>query len=136
MIDNASTDDDCGSVQLELNGRVLDVSSVARMGEALNEADAHAIFELVASIPDGPSMFMLRNGTDAWLMYLREPGDAGFHSSGDPDRAGVASYASSNGQEDEYPLAWCIDVEQCYQAIAYFCVNEGAMPPWVNWFES
>ena len=132
MIDDASADD-CGSVQLELNGRVLDAGSVARMGQALDEADAHAIFELVASIPDGPSMSMLRNGADAWLMYLREPGDAGFRSSGDPDRAGAASYTLGNGQEDEYPLAWCIDVERCYQAIAYFCVNEGAQPPWVNW---
>jgi hypothetical protein len=134
VIRDASVDD-CGNVQLELNGRVLDASSVSRMGQALDEADAHAIFELVASVPDGPSMFMLRSGADAWLMYLREPGDAGFHSSGEADRAGVASYTLSNGQEDEYPLAWCIDVEQCYRAIAYFCVNEGAKPGWVDWIE-
>ena len=135
MIDDASADD-CGSVRLELNGRGLDTRSVARMGEALNEADAQAIFELVASIPDGPSMLMLRNGADAWLMYLREPGDAGFRSSGDPDRAGVASCILSNRQEDEYPLACCVDIDKCYQAIAYFCVNEGAKPPWVDWLGS
>ena len=134
MTDDASADD-CGSVRLELDGRVLDTSSVARMGEALNEADAHAIFELVASIPDGPSMLMPRNGADAWLMYLREPGDAGFRSSGDPDRAGIASCTLGNGQEDACPLAWCIDVERCYRAIAYFCVNEGAKPPWIDWLE-
>ena len=134
MIDEASADD-CGSVQLELNGRVLDTRSVARMSEALDEADGHTIFELVASIPDGPSMFMLRNGADAWLMYLREPGDAGFHSSGDPDRAGVARYTLGNDQEDEHPLAWRIDIDKCYQAIAYFCVNQGAQPRWIGWIE-
>ena len=51
-------------------------------------------------------------------MHLREPGNAGLHPSGDPDRAGVASYASGNGHEDEYPLAWCVDIDKCCQAPA------------------
>jgi len=38
----------------------------------------------------------------------------------------------SNGQVDVYPLSWCIDVKQCYKAVAYFCVNEGAKPDGVD----
>ena len=93
------------------------------------------MLELIASVDDGPSMFMLRNRHAAWLMYLREPGDAGFHSSGEPGRVGAAEFTLGNGQVDEYPLTWCIAVEQCYKAIAYFCVNEGEKPGWIAWTE-
>jgi len=76
---------------------------------------------------------MLRNGTNAWLMYLRHhEGDNGFTSQGETGRIGVASYELSNGQVDEYPLSWCIEIEQCYKALAYFFVNEGSKPEWVS----
>lgn len=78
---------------------------------------------------------MLRNGHWAWLMYMAEPGDAGFRSEGDASLGGTASYTLSNGQVDEYPLAWCIPVEDCYKAVAYFYVNEGERPGWVKWKE-
>ena len=29
-----------------------------------------------------------------------------------------------------------IDVEQCYKALAFFFVNEGAQPDWVSWHAS
>jgi len=53
-----------------------------------------------------------------------------------PNATGSASYVLSNDQVDEYPLSWCIDIEQCYKAMAYFFVNNGAMPSWVSWHES
>jgi len=79
---------------------------------------------------------MLRNGEHAWLMYLRQAGDSGLNSVGNEQRAGVEKYVLSNGQTDEYPLAWCIEIEQCYKAMAYFFVNEGERPGWVNWHET
>jgi hypothetical protein len=108
---------------------------VETLGDALDEADVESDFELSVSVPDGPSMIMLRSGADAWLMYLRGPGDAGFRSTGEVVRSGDASYKLSNGQVDSYPLSWCIDLEQCYKAISYFCVNTGAKPGWVVWAE-
>jgi hypothetical protein len=120
-------------IELRLNDRALDVTTVEQLGTALDVVDAEQAFELWASVPTGPTMTMLRNGSSAWLMYMREAGDAGFRSSGNESRQGVAAYRLSNGQVDEYPLSWCIDVEQCYKAIAYFCVNEGAKPAWVDW---
>jgi hypothetical protein len=123
-------------IELQLNDRELDVTTVEKLGAALDAADAEEAFELWASVPTGPAMSMLRNGSSAWLMYLREPGDSGFRSAGNESRQGVAAYRLSNGQVDEYPLSWCIDVEQCYKAITYFCVNGGAKPAWVDWIPS
>jgi hypothetical protein len=78
---------------------------------------------------------MLRNGDTAWLMYIRYPGDAGFSSRGDTRRSGTAEFRLSNGQVDEYPLAWCVDIEQCYMAVAYFFVNNGGRPEWIHWHD-
>jgi hypothetical protein len=123
-------------IELRLNDRELDVTTVEKLGAALDVVDAEEAFELRASAPTGPAILMLRNGSSAWLMYLREPGDSGFRSSGNESRRGVAAYRLSNGQVDEYPLSWCIDVEQCYKAIAYFCVNGGEKAEWVDWIPS
>jgi Immunity protein Imm1 len=118
------------------NGRSAEISSVEELGEALERFNAVSQFELWASVADGPSMCMLRNGANAWLMYLRHSGDSGFTSVGETSRIGEATYLLCNGQEDKYPLVWCIEIEQCYKAVAYFYVNDGARPLWINWRES
>jgi hypothetical protein len=123
-------------VELVFNGHRQSITSVEELGEALDRFDAQLQFELWASTPEGPSMCMLRNGIHAWLMYFRQPGDSGFNSIGNRGRAGAQKFLLSNGQEDEYPLSWCIEVEQCYKAVAFFFVNEGARPEWVNWHET
>ncbi len=120
-------------MEVTLNGRALEVDSIERLGVALDDIDAVQEFELWISIPSGPSLCMLRNGEDAWLMYLREPGDSGCRSCGDPSRSGLRAFKLTNGQDDEFPLAWCIDVEQCYKAVAFFHVNDGEKPRWIEW---
>lgn len=122
-------------IELLLDGRALEAATIEQLGQQLDVIDAHARFELWISVPFGPALCMLRNGEHAWLMYLRENGDHGFRSSGDPDRAGHADYRLSNGQVDEYPLSYCIDVEDCYKAVGYFHVNDGARAPWIRWVE-
>ena len=123
-------------IKLSFNGCQQPSTSIEELGEAFNRFDAEPQFELWVSVPTGPSMCMLRNRTRAWLMYLRYEGDSGFNSVGNSKQTGAEKYRLSNGQIDEYPLAWCIDVEQCYKAVAYFVVNEGARPEWVNWHET
>ena len=120
-------------VELTFNGRRLEVPSIEGLGAELERIDVEPRFELWISMEDGPSMCMLRNGSNAWLMYLREAGDSGFRSSGDPIRPGLERFWLGNGQVDEYPLSWCIDVERCYKAVAYFFVNDGARPDWIVW---
>jgi hypothetical protein len=123
-------------VEFTFQGRLEVIASLDELDSALDEFDGEKQFELWASVPDGPAMGMLRSGENAWLMYLRHEGDSGFNSLGNPARLGVAGYTLANGQVDEYPLSWCIEVEQCYKAVSYFFVNEGAKPEWVTWHES
>ena len=123
-------------VRVMFNGQSEDIASIEEFGSALDRFDRSDTFELWLSAADGASMVMLRSECHAWLMYLRHDGDAGFHSMGQPSRSGTAAYTLGNGQVDDYPLAWCIDVEQCLKALAYFFVNEGSRPEWVAWHES
>ena len=120
-------------MELRLNDRTLEAASIEQLGAALDEIDAEQEFEAWISVPFGPCLGMFRNGDDAWLMYLREPGDSGFRSSGDRSRSGLRAFRLVNGQDDEFPLAWCIDIEQCYKAIAFFHVNDGEKPEWIEW---
>lgn len=78
-------------------------------------------------------MCMLRNGERGWLMYLHICGDGGLVTKGDQGEQGTYTYKLSNGQIDEYPLSWCINLEQCYKAIAHFFVNNGARYDAVTW---
>ena len=123
------------SIALMLDDEVMDSPTVERRLDALARARARDSFELWAAMSGGPSISMLRNGEHAWLMYLREPGDSGFWSVGDPTRAGVVAFRLSNGQVDEYPLAWCIAVERGFEAVEAFCAWAGAMPAGVAWAE-
>ena len=66
--------------------------------------------------------------------YLREFGDSGFVSVGEK-ADGSVSYTLGNGQVDDYPRSWCIPLEKCYQALAFFFVNDGMRPEWLQWQE-
>lgn len=60
-------------------------------------------------------------------------GDDGSVTKDQEDAVGTVAYARANGQIDEVPLSWCIHLEQCYKAIAYFFVNDGARYDFVSW---
>jgi hypothetical protein len=113
----------------------LTIATVEDLGGAINGFDQENQFEIWVNVQDGPSMCMLRSCNDAILMYLREDGDSGFTSRGNPDQVGNTTYKLSNGQLDDYPESWSIDVEQCYKALSFFFVNSGAKPDWVRWHE-
>lgn len=99
-------------------------------------ADRSKYDEIWLKTDDGQAMCALINDQFGWLMYLREPGDAGF-SSRNPDYAGpedaTLDYYLSNGQHDVYPLAWALPVDQVRRAIEYF-KQEHKPPPFVTWF--
>jgi Immunity protein Imm1 len=123
-------------MKVTFNGTDLSFASFEEFASALGRFDLEPQFELWLSRHDGPSLAMLRNGDHAWLMYLRFRGDSGVVSRGDRQRQGTCSYALSNGQTDEYPLSWCVTLEQCYKALAYFFVNNGARCDFVTWQEA
>jgi hypothetical protein len=113
-------------VSLSFNGRETALASGAALSAAWERGEREPGLELWLSIEGGALLCMLRNGAHAWLMYLREEGDSGLHSLGDPAREGTARYTLSNGQVDEYPLAWCIGLARCREAFMYFREHGGA----------
>ena len=122
-------------IAFEFNGEKLQPGSTEDLGCLLDRFDESPIFELWAKAPSGASLCMLRNRDSAWLMYLRQEGDSGFTSRAPIERVGTAEFCLNNGQRDEYPLSWCIEVEQCYKAMAYFVENAGEKPEWIAWHE-
>lgn len=102
-------------------------------GPVLGHFDLEQQFELWISAPGGQSISMLRNGDNAWLMYLRFDGDTGSVTQGAQPTDGTCVYTLANGQMDEYPLSWCIPIEQCYEAITYFFLNNGGQYESVVW---
>jgi hypothetical protein len=122
-------------ILVSLNGNDQEVSSLEDLYIALDRFGEETQLELWLKVPEGPSLCMLRNGPHAWLMYLQHDDDGGLRSQGEAGRLGVASFKLGNGQVDEYPLSWCIELEKCYQAVAYFFVNAGVRPPRVAWWE-
>jgi hypothetical protein len=96
-----------------------------------------AFDEVWLEAPDGQSICALINGNVGWLMYLREPGDAGFSSrnpkyDGDPNAA--IECLLSNGQRDVYPASWALPVEEVREALDYFA-REHRRPPFIVWHE-
>lgn len=84
---------------------------------------------------DEQAMCALMNGAQGWLMYVREEGDAGFHSINpgyDGDRNAVMEFYLNNGQRDEYPVSYVIPAAEIERALQYF-ENEKKPPDFITW---
>ena len=125
------------TMELNLHGEARVVDTVAALEQALLEARALAQCELwltmATDAEQGPALCMLRNGGNAWLMYLSGQDDLSFHSLGDEEETGECSYLLANGQVDVYPEAWCVEVEQCQRAFVAFFRTGGARPDAIAW---
>ncbi len=108
-------------------------NSIDEFSVALDAFDVEPVFELWLTVPGGPAVSMLRNGASGWLMYLRDEEDAGFRSVGESTRTDQCDFRLSNGQIDQYPAAWCVPIEDCYRALAYFFVNDGLRTDQITW---
>jgi len=102
------------------------------LGFSMNETPFREVW---VDGPNGQSVCALISGEVGWLMYLREPEDAGF-SSRNPGYQGppeaVTSYVLANGQRDEYPSAWTYPVAIVEEALSYFRAH-GAPPSFITW---
>lgn len=125
------------TMELNLHGEPRVVDSIPMLEQALLDARTLAQCELWLTMAEdaeqGPALCMLRNGGNAWLMYLSGQDDLSFHSLGDEEADGTCSYLLSNGQVDEYPEAWCVDVEQCQRAFISFFKTGGARLAGIAW---
>lgn len=120
-------------ITVSVNGRTLHATTRAELTESLSVINAQQEFELWIATVNGPAMCMLRSGDNAWLMYLREPGDSGLSSRGDEGLAGFAEYTLLNGQVDKYPLSWCVSLGDCMKALKDFWLNDGCKPEGIFW---
>jgi len=82
-----------------------------------------------------PAIGALINGQAAWLTFVRHEGDAGFSTRNlqytGPQKA-MIEYYLSNGQRDEYPVAWNITTAEALRALEFF-LEEEDMAPWLTW---
>jgi hypothetical protein len=120
-------------MKVTFNGAAISIGSIEELGRAMGRIDLEPLFELWVATQDGRSIAMLRNGDHAWLMYLHFNGDSGMVTKGNQDFQGTCAYTLANGEVNELPLSWCIDLEECYKAIAYFFVNDGARYDLISW---
>jgi hypothetical protein len=108
---------------------------VRELRTQLREAAKYQYAEVWVRYEEYPCICALVNGDRAWLMYLRYNADAGF-SSRDPDYGGPADammgFYLSNGQYDEYPLAWTIPKKQTFRALEWFAAH-GRSPEEITW---
>jgi hypothetical protein len=121
------------TMTLSLDGQDFAIDSVEQLAQRLDGVPAREWLELWINVEDGPSLCMLKGESAAFLMFLRYPGDDGFVSGGDAGAIGVAEFRLGNGQVDEYPRAWCIDVELCCEAVVQFFVSGGERPGLIAW---
>ncbi len=115
--------------------------SMARLRQCFEQVRQQQFSELWLDVGDeGPSLAMLVNGTQAWLMYLCDHhGDPGFHSL-NPSYHGPADllmqFQLNNGQMDEYPVAWTLALEDACDACIYFATTQGERSPTITWEDS
>ncbi|MBB5609902.1 MULTISPECIES: Imm1 family immunity protein [unclassified Janthinobacterium] len=125
------------TMELNLHGTPHAVATIADLKLALKQARTLAQCELwltrAIDPEQGPALCLLRNGGNASLMYLSGQDDASLHSLGDQEDDGACSYWLANGQVDEYPSAWCVDVELAYQALLQFFETGGDLPSAIAW---
>jgi hypothetical protein len=84
---------------------------------------------------DGRALCALIHSERGWLMYLPGLEDTGY-SSRDPDYSGdpgaKMEFVLSNGQRDEYPVAWTLPLERIERAFRYFD-ETGDRAPFIEW---
>ncbi|MFZ4874121.1 Imm1 family immunity protein [Janthinobacterium sp. Mn2066] len=124
-------------MELNLHGEAHAVVNLADLQQALaaacNLAQCELWLTMAVNPEQGPALCLLRNGGNAWLMYLCGQDESSFHSLGDDEDDGVCSYWLANGQVDEYPSAWCIEVELAQLALLKFFETGGARPDVIDW---
>lgn len=105
---------------------------------AFEEAEADGISDVGFERSDGKLLNVFVSGSRAWLLYRRDENDAGF-SSRNPDYTGpkdaTLTYIMNNFQQDEYPAAWTISVDEAMNAVEYF-LRTGEMAPGITWHDN
>ena len=135
------------SMTLFLNGESSPVGTLDQLRRHWPAVRAHPFAEIWLESPAGPALAILVNREVAFLMFLREEGDAGFTSrsptaakdgrdgrEGRDRESARREFRLSNGQADDCPVSWTIPTDQALAAAEYF-FTRGERAPWVIWRE-
>lgn len=128
-------------MQLRVNTQALPIATVSDLRQHLERVRLQQFSEVwLTAGDDGPSLALFVNGTQAWLMFLCDHhGDPGFHSL-NPSYHGPAEllmqFQLSNGQMDEYPVAWTLALKDACDACEYFATTQGRRSPAITWEDS
>ena len=119
---NLSINDQCHTdVTLEILKQLIDSST--------------HFCEIWLNIENGPAICCLKNGEDAFLMYLREVGDSGFYVLSERADDVKLEFELSNGQVDSYPADMTVSFNLAKKALKYFYVCQGMLPE-IQWVEA
>ena len=122
---------------LTCDGQEYAVASSAELAGYLETVRQQDYGELWLNQVGRTALCVLVNRDLAWLMFLQEEGNTGFHSV-NPDYVGALDaeieFFLSNGQQDEYPVRWCVSTSEALQAIRYF-FEQGQKPTFISWHE-
>jgi hypothetical protein len=80
-------------------------------------------------------MCVLLSSGRALLLFMRHSGDPGFSSRNpafDPQTKSVHRFRLSNGQVDEYPVAWTYSSDDAFRALQEFAAS-GRVPDDMAW---
>lgn len=123
-------------MELTLNGESYEVASLGGLRYHLPKIHERQFCEVWLYADSGwPAVCMLVNGSSAWIMFLREEGDAGFSTRNpkyDGPKDTLIEYFLSNGQRDEYPAEWDITAPEAIRALEHFFEAQ-EMAPWLQW---
>jgi hypothetical protein len=123
-------------MELKINKVQYEVTDPDELRLLLAQVRRTQFSEVWMQHPAGwPAIGALINDQAAWLTFVRHEGDAGF-STRNPQYTGpqkaMIEYYLSNGQRDEYPVAWNITTAEALRALEFF-LEEEDMAPWLTW---
>jgi hypothetical protein len=86
-------------ITVTFNRDITRLGTIEEFSAALDRFDAHSEFELWLNAESGAAMSMMRNSTNAFLVYLKCSGDSAFVSNG---WHGHRIEAADNEQTSQY----------------------------------
>ncbi len=123
-------------MKLIINERECEIETSEELANELARFDGRQYQEIILNAEGRPNISVLLNKNRGWLMYLRDVGDPGF-SSRNPEYTGPSDatirYRLKNGQIDEYPESWALDIDLIKKALFFFLETLGAAK-FVTWF--
>jgi hypothetical protein len=124
-------------IELTINGKTWKVGTVEQLRQRLKAVRATQFSEVWLRRADATSLAILVNRRSAWLTYFRDDGGQSF-SSRNADYAGpddaTMEFLLSNGQMDEYPVAYTIPTSEALRAAEHY-FRTGERSPRVTWEE-